>query len=236
MEEPVATLGERVQTVMVQTHPTARIVIATAAGLSVLGVVTTMIFSEPAVPYDSTVTAYEQAQADQRDAQVRTEVLAEIVDPQAELDDAAAVAGQIVELQRATARDTAAVAEASSMDTAEVRDVSRQMRPYFANTTDEALGPWYLAAADVDADAGVGFGTGGFDFTVTWRVDSVSTISTNGTVPVRFSAYKTDSLDEAEPVLLAWATAEFDPQQDTMSDLVTGTTQAGQQAQLKVGA
>lgn len=234
--EPTPSLRERVQGLVHSTHPTVRTVIIAAAGLSALGVVVTMAATETAQPAQATIDAYQQALSEQEDAEMATSRLEAIKDPQAQIENASSVAEQIVVLQSAAARDTAAIDEASSMDAQEAEEVSRQMQPYFSTDVDpESLGPWYLVAADVDADAGVGFGSG-FDSTVTWRVDSASTIDESGKVPVRFSAYDSDSLDEQDPVLLAWATADFDPRSDTMEDLVTGVTAEGQAAQLKVGA
>lgn len=236
VEEPKPSPRERVRELVLTTHPTTRIIVAGAAGLSVLSLMGTAIFTEPSVPFDSTVAAYDAAQAGERDAQSRTEALAGIDDPAGVVTQASETAQQIVDLQTGAARDTAAIDEASSMDADQVHDLARQMEPYFEDTDAEALGPWYLAAADVEADAGVGFGSKGFDSTVTWTVDSAATINEDGTVPVRFSAYETDTLDNDAPVLLAWATAEFDPRSDSMHGLVTGTTQDGDAAQLKVGA
>lgn len=236
-EEPVPPLRERVGDVVAAAHPTTRVVVIAAAATFVVGAITSLVFSAEAVPDESTITEAEQV-IDERDSlNAQADRLETITAPRTAVNQARATAEQIVDLQTVAAMDTEAAAKASTASTPEAQETARQMSPYFSDVDESLLGPWYMAADDAEADKGPGFGLIGFNSAVTWQIDSASTIDENGRVPVRFSAYDSDSLGEGRtPQLLAWAVADYDPQESTMTDLTVGTTELGDARALKVGA
>lgn len=199
-----------------------------------IGVVAAVSAQEPS---DHMVAAQTQARDAAQRAERQAVVLQRMVETNAAgpaVSQAMYAAQQVVQLQNGSPRLAAQVQAAQSTDTAGVRSMARQMRPFFPDAHQQMLGPWFMAKDDATMDAGVGFGAAGSDSAVVWQVDSASTISGEGTVPVRFTAYERVSAGFDDPVVLAWATAQYVPAKGSFTDLRVGQTVAGQNMAVQV--
>jgi len=164
-----------------------------------------------------------------RVAQTRADALPEARDAERGLVMAQSAAEQVAALQNQYRHLTPAVAAAGGrLDAASSEATRRNLIPYFSpDVGRSALEPWYLLASDKDVPAGNGIPMS-FDSGVEWVAQRPYWIEVDSTIPLTWLAVETRSTTGQEPVVLAWARADYDMTRKTFSQTETGTTTKGE--------
>lgn len=124
-------------------------------------------------------------------------------------------------------RHLAGEAVTGGLSDSSTADGERNLAPYFAPGTDaSAFAPWYLLGADAQAPEGSGL-PGDFDSGFAWTAQTPSTVAVDGSIPVVWLATETRPSEGRDPVVLAWASADYDLTSKTFSDVRTGVTAQG---------
>lgn len=136
-------------------------------------------------------------------------------------------AHEVAALQNQYRYLTGELISTGALNTEKATLIRQRLSPLFATQISiDELGPWYLLEADKHVPLGTGLPQS-FDSGFVWVPQVPMEFTADGRIPVIWVAVQTRSAEGATPAVLAWATAEFDPQRKVFTAIDVGVTVTG---------